>query len=258
MMENGRQPKELICQACFSGGCLCQAAPAGSLHGSRLAAFFWLLLVAGSMVCGCIGVAGSLGVWLHWIGWPFHCSFLMAWRGWLIFSLLPVVGFFLMIGWLPHVMHATGSIGLAILAWFMQTWWVGPAWSSFGNSCMVHEILASVWEFSIGFLCQYEVLCFLQCDDDYSSSVMMVRALLPWFSELGRQSNEKAAKELFSYACFYGLCPLLVGQVVAIFLLLGLLSPARHVSFVRWWHPFAIFCLVCSVQRFWVVSPSDS
>ena len=65
----------------------------------------------------------------------------------------------------------------------------------------------------------------------------MVRALLPWFSELGRQSNEKAAKELFSYACFYGLCPLLVGQVVAIFLLLGLLSPARHVSFVRWWLP---------------------
>ena len=79
---------------------------------------------------------------------------------------------------------------------------------------------------------------------------MMVRALLPWFSELGRQSNEKAAKELFSYACFYGLCPLLVGQVVAIFLLLGLLSPARHVSFVRWWHPlcyllFGLLSLLC-------------
>ena len=89
----------------------------------------------------------------------------------------------------------------------------------------------------------------------------MVRALLPWFSELGRQSNEKAAKELFSYACFYGLCPLLVGQVVAILLLLGLLPPARHVSFVRWWHPlcFLLFGLLslalCSISGC-VVSPS--
>ena len=71
----------------------------------------------------------------------------------------------------------------------------------------------------------------------------MVRALLPRFSELGRQPIEKGAKELFSNACFYGLCPLLVGQVVAISLLLGLLSPAWHVSFVRWWLPLCFLLL---------------
>ena len=112
-----------------------------ALH--RFLQLFSMLAWLVPLVCGCIGLVGSLGVWLYWIGWPLHCIFRMAWRGWLNFILLPVVGFFLMIGWFPHVLHATGSIGLAILAWFMQTWWVGSAWSSFGNSCMVHAILAS-------------------------------------------------------------------------------------------------------------------
>ena len=103
MMANGRQPKELICKACFSGGSLCQTAPAGPCMDEfqcwlRLPWVSWLLLVVGSKVCGCFGLAGSLGVWLHWIGWPLHCTFRMAWRGRLNFPLLPVVGSFKMIG----------------------------------------------------------------------------------------------------------------------------------------------------------------
>ena len=145
------------------------------------------------------------------------------------------------------------------LAWIMQSWWGGPAWSPFGNflhgSCNLGFYFALVvWEFSIGSLCYDEVPCFLQCDDDYSSFVMMKRALLPWFTNLGRQSNAKATKELFCYACFYGLCLLLVGKVVAILPLLGLLSPAWHVSFIRWWHPFCFLLIgllslaLCSIS----------
>ena len=45
MMANGRQPKELICKACFSGGSLCQTAHAGPCMDEFQS---WLRLLAAS------------------------------------------------------------------------------------------------------------------------------------------------------------------------------------------------------------------
>ena len=140
------------------------------------------------------------------------------------------------------------------LAWFMQSWWGGPAWSPFGNSlhgsCSLGFYFAlDEWEFSIGSLC-YDVPLFLMfffCDDVKGSPPLVQCS---W-----------SAVQCQSYACFYGLCLLLVGQVVAILLLLGLLSPAWLVSFIRWWHPFCLLLIgllslaLCSISGC-VVAPS--
>ncbi|KAJ6888464.1 hypothetical protein NC652_029513 [Populus alba x Populus x berolinensis] len=61
------------------------------------------------MVCGCLGLVG-----LHPYG-PFIslCMYAMrlVWLGWLkLFSSLPVVGFFISIGWFLHVPHAIGWV----------------------------------------------------------------------------------------------------------------------------------------------------
>ena len=158
----------------------------------------------------------------------------------------------------------------------MRYAWAAAAWVPFGISlhgscnlgggvqhgllsatpCMVHAALASTLLWMSGSfrlaLCVMMYPCFwwwlFFCCDDVKGSPPLVQC--SW-----------SAVQCQSYACFYGLCLLLVGQVVAILLLLGLLSPAWLVSFVRWWHPFCLLLIgllslaLCSISGC-VVAPS--